>query len=135
MFLHDKLGFGWEEIHDVAEQLEHVHHPDLARRLDKFLGFPAFDPHGDPIPNEEGKMADDPMVKLSEAPQGQSLRVKSVQDSSRPFLQFMEQLQIGLGTRIDVLEKLEFDGSLVILIQKKNKAVVSKAFCDQIWVS
>lgn len=135
VFLHEKLGFGWEEIHDIAEQLEHVQHPELARRLDKYLGCPAFDPHGDPIPNEEGKMVDDPMLKLSDAALGQSYRVKSVADSSKSFLQFMEQMQIGLGTRIEILEKMEYDGSLLIYIQKRNKAVVSKGFSDNIWVS
>lgn len=134
VFLLEKLGYGWEEIHDIAEQLEHVHSDDLADRLDKYLGFPDYDPHGDPIPKANGKIAAIHKTTMMEMESGSSCQVVAVKDTSVEFLQYLEKLGIGIGTRLKVLEKISFDNSLVIQLGKGDKINVSKKFGESILV-
>jgi len=135
VFLHDSLGYQWDEVHDIAEQLEHVHREDIADRLDKFLGFPEYDPHGDPIPKSDGKMPAMPKRTLAEVEPGKSCKVFGVKDTSTPFLQYLHQLDIGIGTKLKVVQKIEFDGSMNLIIGEDKKVTVSKKFVDNILVS
>lgn len=133
-FLHEKLRYSWDEIHEIAEQLEHIQHPDLADRLDKFLGFPKFDPHGDPIPQADGKMAKTSKTTLSELPVGKTSQVVGVKDSSVPFLQYLQKLDVGIGTKITLIETITYDGSLVVKIEKRSQTTVSRRFAENIFV-
>ncbi|HLZ17766.1 MAG TPA: metal-dependent transcriptional regulator [Cyclobacteriaceae bacterium] len=135
VFLHDSLGYQWDEVHEIAEQLEHVHRDDLADRLDKFLGFPEYDPHGDPIPKSDGKMPVMPKRTLAEVEPGKSCKVFGVKDTSIPFLRYLHQLNIGIGTKLKVVENIQFDGSMNLVIGEDKKATVSKKFIDNILVS
>ena len=135
VFLHDKLAFNWDEVHEVAEQLEHINSEKLILRLEKFLGFPKFDPHGDPIPSANGELKHPQRTILSEAEKGKTCQVVGVKDSSSLFLQYLQQINVGIGTKIKIIDKIVFDGSLVISLRKGNQQVVSKKFADNVLVA
>jgi DtxR family Mn-dependent transcriptional regulator len=134
VFLKDKLDYSWAEVHEIAEQLEHIKHEDLADRLDKFLGFPEYDPHGDPIPNASGKLPNESKMTLSETLLGHQCRVVAVKDTSSDFLKYLQQLSIEIGTQLQILEKISFDSSLIIKIGNEVKATVSKKFAESLLV-
>lgn len=134
VFLLDKLGYKWGEVHSLAEQLEHVGDNDLADRLDKFLGHPDYDPHGDPIPKADGKIAEVSKTKLVEAEPGKKYKVVAVKDDSAEFLSYLQKLGIGIGTKLRVIEKIPFDGSLVIQIEKQNNTTISNKFAENVLV-
>lgn len=135
VFLHDKLGFAWDEVHEVAEQLEHIHSEQLILRLEKFLGFPKYDPHGDPIPSASGELGELKRITLSEVEEGKNCHVVGVKDSSALFLQYLQQINIGIGTKIKVLQKIAFDGSLKVSLKKDLQLSVSKKFADNVLVT
>ncbi len=114
VFLVDKLGFAWDEVHEVAEQLEHIKSEKLIIELDKFLGHPKKDPHGDPIPDAKGNFVFSDKVLLSELKLGESGICVGVKDSSTEFLQYLDKNDIALGKEISVLEKESFDHSMLI---------------------
>ncbi|MDN3550591.1 metal-dependent transcriptional regulator [Mucilaginibacter aquaedulcis] len=134
VFLLEKLGYHWDEIHDIAEELEHISDATLADRLDKFLGFPEYDPHGDPIPKANGKVPKPYSVTLTDLKTGDTCRVAAVRDTSSPFLQYLQRLDIGIGTNIQLLEKIPFDNSLVISISGRESTTVSQKFGENILV-
>jgi DtxR family transcriptional regulator, Mn-dependent transcriptional regulator len=134
VFLLEILSYSWDEVHDIAEQLEHAHHPELADRLDKFLGLPKYDPHGDPIPESNGRIANKPRRTLSDMETGKLCQVVGVKDSSTSFLQYLQKLNVGIGTKIKITEKITFDQSLSIVIGKTEKINVSKLFAENIFV-
>ncbi|MBE9585279.1 metal-dependent transcriptional regulator [Mucilaginibacter sp. JRF] len=134
VFLLEKLGYHWDEIHDIAEELEHINDETLADRLEKFLGFPEYDPHGDPIPKANGKMAKPYSVTLAAMKTGSTCQVAAVRDTSSAFLQYLLKLNIGIGTQIQLVEKITFDNSLVISINGKEHTTVSQKFGDNILV-
>ncbi len=125
VFLVEKLGFGWDEIHDIAEQLEHIDSKELTDSLDRFLGSPKFDPHGDPIPDAKGKMPSVSYQKLSEVPLNQSVVMMGVSVHSPAFLQHLDKYQITLGCNLKVLEISEFDKSYGILLNENISLFVS----------
>jgi DtxR family Mn-dependent transcriptional regulator len=135
VFLHDKLQFTWDKVHEVAEQLEHIQSEELISRLEKFLGFPEFDPHGDPIPSANGELAPAKRIILSDVEEGTSCHVVGVKDSSTAFLQYLQQLNIGIGTRIKVVERIKYDGSLNISMKRGQQTAVSKKFADNVLVT
>ena len=106
VFLVEKLGFAWDEVHEVAEELEHIRSEKLINQLDKFLNFPSFDPHGYPIPNAKGEIPTIAKQLLSEIETGKNITCVGVKDTSVDFLQYLNKQQISLGTNIKVLEKL-----------------------------
>lgn len=132
VFLVEKLGYDWDEVHDIAEQLEHIQDEKLAAKLDDFLGNPSFDPHGDPIPGKNGKMPVYASIRLSELDKGNKGKVGSVRDTSTPFLKYLKQLQLGLGSSITVLDKLEFDQSMIISINQGPAQTVSSKMTNNI---
>ena len=134
VFLVEKLGYSWDKIHDIAEQLEHIHSAELIDKLDKFLGFPKVDPHGDPIPDASGNIQQLRQVLLSKMKKGEKGKVVGVKDSSSKFLQYLDAQQIHLGSEIEVTDIIEFDGLLSILLGKKKKATISKMAAQNIFV-
>jgi len=125
-FLFEKLGFTWDEVHEVAEQLEHIQSEKLVEKLDQFLKYPQFDPHGDPIPKSDGELPKMSTTLLSEIKIGQLCNVVAVKDTSVVFLQYLHQLSIGVGTKIKVIDKVEFDGSFFVEVDKKKASVSLK---------
>ena len=113
-FLVEKLAFGWEEVHDIAEQLEHIQSQELTERLSAFLGFPEFDPHGDPIPNKDGVFPRRDNITLDRAKPQSTVIVQGVKDSSTEFLNYIAKLGIQLGDQIKVQSVEEFDRSLLV---------------------
>lgn len=135
VFLLDKLDYRWDQIHEIAEDLEHISNADLADRLDKFLGFPEYDPHGDPIPKANGKLPKTYSVTLADVKEGDTCRVAAVSDTSSSFLQYLVKLNIGIGTQIELIEKISFDQSLVISINGADKTTVSQKFGENILIN
>lgn len=134
VFLLEKLGYKWDEVHNLAEQLEHVGSSELADRLEKFLGFPDYDPHGDPIPKSDGKIAEVFKTMLIEVEPGKQYKVVAVKDTSAEFLNYLQKLGIGIGTRLKVIEKIPFDGSLVVQIGKNANTTISNKFAENVLV-
>ncbi len=116
VFLVEKLNFKWDEVHDVAEELEHIKSTLLIERLDEFLEFPKVDPHGDPIPDQYGNFADLAFIKLSKLKTGEGGTITGVSEHSSPFLKHLEKLGLTLGKRIAVSEIIDFDGSVELSI-------------------
>jgi DtxR family transcriptional regulator, Mn-dependent transcriptional regulator len=135
VFLLEKLGYTWDEVHNIAEELEHISDSTLADRLEQFLGFPEYDPHGDPIPKANGKVPKRFNVNLADVQPGSLLRVVAVRDTSSAFLQYLDKLSIGIGTSLELKEKIAFDHSLVIQIGDNRQATVSQKFGENILVS
>jgi DtxR family Mn-dependent transcriptional regulator len=126
VFLVDKLNFSWDEVHDVAEQLEHIKSPKLINQLDMLLGFPTHDPHGDPIPDKEGNYNKIDKSLLATLLKNESGVCVGVSDSSSEFLQYLDKKGIRLGKEITVLEKEEFDDSLLIKIDNIKISISHK---------
>ena len=124
-FLVNKLGFEWDKVHEVAEDLEHISNKELITRLDEFLGFPAFDPHGDPIPDNKGKIRLIKQVSLSELPLKKTVVVSSVRDQSREMLEMLKHYNISIGSKIKVLRIFDFDGSAEIRVDKNPETIIS----------
>jgi DtxR family Mn-dependent transcriptional regulator len=135
VFLVQKLGFHWDEVHEVAEQLEHINSELLTKKLDDFLGHPAFDPHGDPIPDENGKMKIAGQRYLNSFAKATEGTVVGIKDSSAAFLQYLDKLGIGLGTKVLVKDIIEFDGSMEIMINGEKTLTVSKDTSKNILVN
>ncbi|GGW28864.1 metal-dependent transcriptional regulator [Arenibacter certesii] len=123
VFLVEKLDFSWDEVHEVAEQLEHIKSDKLIDRLDRLLKYPKYDPHGDPIPDKDGGLEERDEKQLSEVPVGAGGICVGVKDSSASFLKFLDKNNIGLGDHIQVLEIEDFDGSLLIGIGENQKQI------------
>lgn len=126
VFLVKKLNFSWDEVHDVAEQLEHIKSKKLINQLDALLGFPTHDPHGDPIPDKDGYINAIDKCLLATLKETETGVCVGVNDSSSEFLQFLDKKGITLGKKIEVLEKEDFDDSLSILIDNKKLSISNK---------
>jgi DtxR family Mn-dependent transcriptional regulator len=134
-FLVEKLGFAWDQVHDVAEQLEHIQSSLLIEKLDEFLGYPSVDPHGHPIPDSNGKVKEVRQLALAEWPLNKKGIVRSVQDGSEAFLQYLSKIGISLGASIVIAERVEFDGSLEIQVNGKKKLFISRESSENLLVS
>jgi DtxR family Mn-dependent transcriptional regulator len=133
VFLVEKLKFHWDEVHVIAEQLEHVQSDELIARLDKYLGSPDFDPHGDPIPDEHGNVKRTEKKLLSELNKKQKGVCVGVKETTPEFLQYLDKKKIGIGAKITVLGKEFFDGSMVIQVGK-DQFFISKKIADNLYV-
>jgi DtxR family Mn-dependent transcriptional regulator len=132
-FLSEKLGFSWDEVHEVAEQLEHIHSEKLINSLDKYLGFPKFDPHGDAIPGANGEMKKLHQKTLSEAGPGIDCKMTGVKDNTSAFLQYVEKTGLSLNCNIRVISRQTFDKLMEIEVNKKI-ITVSQKFAENIYV-
>ena len=120
VFLVEKLDFQWDEVHEIAEQLEHIKSDALIQRLDLFLGYPDFDPHGDPIPDKNCYIKPTEKKLLSKLKKNQQGICVGVKESSAKFLQYLDTRKIGIGSSIKVLEKEDFDQSMTIQVSNKQ---------------
>ena len=135
-FMVEKLEFAWDEVHEIAEQLEHVHSDILIERLDQLLNYPKFDPHGDPIPDKNGKLPALKSILLSEAKAGSSYRITGVGKNSDTFLKYLKKMGLTLGGIIKVKEVEEFDGSMKIqLLDNKAELMLSKEATSNLFVN
>jgi DtxR family Mn-dependent transcriptional regulator len=125
-FLVEKLEFSWDEVHDVAEQLEHIKSEKLINKLDDFLGNPTEDPHGDPIPDAEGRIIKIEKRLLSELEKNQSGICVGVKDTSSDFLKYLDKQEIALGSQIAIIEKESFDNSFKIMVGTKEMMISNK---------
>lgn len=133
VFLVDKLKFHWDEVHVIAEQLEHIQSEELIRRLDNYLGSPDFDPHGDPIPDKDGNIKPTEKKLLSELNKKQRGVCVGVKESSSDFLQYLDKRNITIGTKIHVLGKEFFDGSMIIQVGR-DQFFISKKTAENLYV-
>jgi DtxR family Mn-dependent transcriptional regulator len=134
VFLVQKLKFKWDEVHEVAEQLEHVNSPMLIEQLDKFLDYPKYDPHGDPIPNADGEMESDPSDTLDMLKPGSKCRVICAKDSSSSFLLYLDKIQISLGAIIEILDYFEYDGSYSVSVNNSGAITLSCKVAENIFI-
>ena len=130
VFLVDKLEFSWDEVHDVAEQLEHIKSEKLINKLDDFLGNPKEDPHGDPIPDAHGMIIKVDKKLLSEIEIGQKVICVGVKDTSSEFLQYLDKQKIALGSAIEIISKEDFDASLQLSVDQRELTVSNKIACN-----
>lgn len=133
-FLVDKLQFGWDEVHEVAEELEHISSKKLVDKLDTFLGYPKFDPHGDPIPDSNGVMASIRQFNLIDVKPKTLVEVCSVGSQSAELLELLRHKNIGIGTELQVLRKFEFDHSVEISIKSKPTITLSQQLAQALFV-
>lgn len=132
-FLVEKLEFGWDEVHEIAEQLEHIRSPKLTERLESFLGHPKYDPHGDPIPNAAGVFPERENLTLDQIQPGHSVLVKGVKDTSPEFLRYIRKLNIDLGNTITVDHVEGFDRSMQVRTEQ-DQLMLSALAASNIYV-
>ena len=133
MFLVEKMNFGWENVHEIAEQLEHIHSETFFDKMDEILNYPKFDPHGEPIPDKEGNIIAQDLKKLSECSIGQSVIFTAVTITDDDFLTFLNIKNLELGKEIEILEIEKFDKSMTVKISDTS-TILSKIVCDKILV-
>ncbi|MBL7814474.1 MAG: metal-dependent transcriptional regulator [Saprospiraceae bacterium] len=134
VFLCDKLGYSWDECHDLAEQLEHIQSPDLIDRLDTFLGKPKFDPHGDPIPDRDGNYAKRQQVRLDEMLIGDRGVMVGVHEHSSAFLQHLDRVGLVLAVQVEVLEVFDFDKSVKIRLNGLQELLISNKVSENVFI-
>lgn len=134
MFLSQIMKFGWEEVHEIAEELEHIKTGKLFDRMDEILGFPTTDPHGSPIPDKEGNFTTSDYEKLSEMPVGSVVIIKALRESSADFLQYLNKKSIKLNTKITIEHIERFDGSYTVSYDGISGVVLGKSVCDRLMV-
>jgi len=135
VFLLEKLKFKWDEVHEMAEQLEHVQSDELTNRLEEYLDFPRFDPHGDPIPDKDGNVVEMVQQNLSELAVGDKAILVRLNQDSDDFLKYLDSVGLTLKTAIEVLEKYPYDGSMELLINKSTKQTISKKVSENLLVA
>ncbi len=133
MFLVEKMGFGWENVHEIAEQLEHIHSEVFFDKMDEILNYPKVDPHGEPIPDKDGNVIQPDFKKLSKCQENEIVELASVTTSSEEFLSFLNKRNLSLGTEIIVLQKEDFDHSIKVSYNGQEENF-SKTVCDRLLV-
>lgn len=133
-FLAEKLKFTWDEVHEVAEHLEHVSSKKLIDKLDEFLGFPRVDPHGDPIPDQDGKIETSRQVCLLDLPFNKTAVVSHVSDQSTEILELLKHKNIGIGTKLEVKKKFSFDNSMEVKAGRQPVFTISEQLAKNIFV-
>jgi DtxR family Mn-dependent transcriptional regulator len=135
VFLYEKLKFSWNEVHDIAEQLEHIKSNELIDRLDNFLGKPKFDPHGDPIPSKTGKIEHHKTIPLNDAKFDEKYVIAGVSEHSDNFLAYLNETNLILGQKLMIKKVIAFDQSMQVLINKKDLVFISHEVAKNILVS
>jgi len=133
-FLAEKLKFNWDEVHEVAEQLEHVSSKKLIDKLDEFLSFPKFDPHGDPIPDTNGKMETGKQIGLPELPLNKPAKICYIANQSAVLLEHLHDKKINIGSSVVVKRKFTYDDSLEIKLDSKLLMTISGQLAKNIFV-
>lgn len=133
-FLVQIMGLGWEEVHDIAEQLEHVESERFFNRIDEMLGKPKVDPHGEPIPDVNGKIAARNHISLSQVKEGGSAKITAVANDEKTFLDHLNSKGLQIGDTVTVKKKEPFDGSVTIALKGKKETILSHLVAERIWV-
>lgn len=133
-FLSQKLGFSWEEVHEIAEELEHVSNEKLINKLDAFLGFPRTDPHGDPIPDARGKIFQPRQVSLATLSEKKIAIVTQIGNQSPQVLEMLDEKNISIGSRIQVIKKYPFDESMEVRTDNKHQSYLTKELSQNIFI-
>lgn len=134
MYLVEKMGFGWEEVHSIAEQIEHIDSPLFFERMDKILNYPRLDPHGSPIPDEKGEIENLTNKPLSTYAKGEKVRIVALTNSSVDFLDFLNSRNLQLGTIVKIMEVEMYDNTMVVQYENRNREVLSAKVCEQLLV-
>lgn len=134
-FLVEKLQFKWDEVHELAEELEHINSTELVDRLDKFLGFPKYDPHGDPIPDANGRIKTDELKPISSLLITEGGIIMGVREHMPQFLQYLEKMKLTIGNRIKVLEIADYDQSMLIQLNHEHNFSISRDVAKNILVT
>ena len=135
MFLVEQMGFGWDEVHDIAEQVEHVKAPAFFDRMDELVGFPTVDPHGSPIPDAQGNVLEIDCVKLSECAVGDKVSLVGLSQSSKSLLTFLDSHGIALGHTFDIRAVEPFDGSMTVAHEGASDQTFSLKVCERLLVN
>lgn len=134
MFLVEKMDFGWDEVHEIAEQVEHIKAPAFFDRMDKLMDFPKVDPHGSPIPDKEGNIIDHNYKKLSECQAGDRVRLVALNHSSKEFLKFLDSREISLKLELEINAIESFDKSMLVSYTNHPSETLSQKVCDRLLV-
>jgi DtxR family Mn-dependent transcriptional regulator len=134
MFLVEKMHIGWEDVHDIAEQIEHIQSPVFFEKMDELLGYPKVDPHGSPIPDKSGKIVWKQYNKLSDCREGETVKLAAVINTSSDFLKFLNNREMKLGVKIKIRSIEPFDKSMVVSYGKRQAEVLSNVVCERILV-
>lgn len=134
MFLVDKLKLGWEDVHDIAEQIEHIQSPVFFDKMDELLGYPKVDPHGSPIPDKNGKVVWKEYNKLSDCKVGETVKLAAVINTSSDFLKFLNTREMRLGVKIKIKSIEPFDKSIIVSYGKRHAEALSNVVCERLLV-
>ena len=134
MYLVEKMGFGWEQVHEIAEQIEHIQSPEFFAKMYELLGYPKLDPHGSPIPDKNGKMVWSAYSKLSECKKGDTVKITAVINTSEEFLKFLNSREIHIGLKLKIKSIEPFDNSMVVTYDKRNAETLSQIVCERLLV-
>lgn len=135
VFLVNNLNYAWDEVHVLAEQLEHIKSDTLIDKLEVYLNFPTHDPHGDPIPDKNGNVKLQEKVLLSDAKQHVLYKIANVKDNSKSLLQFLDKHSLTINSELTVLDKFDFDDSVTVKLQQGNTLTLSKKVCENVFVT
>jgi DtxR family Mn-dependent transcriptional regulator len=134
MFLVQNMGFGWEDVHEIAEQMEHIHSPVFFEKMDELLGYPKLDPHGSPIPDKNGKMEWKQYNKLSECKTGDTMKLAAVIDTTVEFLKFLNSRELKLGLKVKIKSIEPFDRTMIVSYGKRLSETLSHTVCERLLV-
>ena len=134
LFLSKVMGLGWEEVHDIAEQIEHIQSDLFFDRIDEMLGHPKFDPHGEPIPDVNGKLPVFKATQLSEGAVNKKYKLTGVLNHETAFLKFLDSVGLSIGSVIVIKDIQDFDRSMSVLLNNKNKTIFSQTVCENLLV-
>jgi DtxR family Mn-dependent transcriptional regulator len=134
MFLVQKMGFGWEDVHPIAEQIEHIQSPLFFEKMDEMLGFPKLDPHGSPIPDKNGKLVRKEYTKLSECKVGATVKLSAVINTSGEFLKFLNSRELSLGLKLKIKSVEPFDKTMLVSYSKRQFENLSHVVCERLLV-
>ena len=134
MYLVEKMGFGWEQVHEIAEQIEHIKAPKFFTKMDELLNYPKLDPHGSPIPDKNGKIVSKAYSKLSEIKKGDTVKVSAVINASDEFLKFLNSREIHLGLKMKIKSIEPFDNTMIVSYDKRPKETLSNIVCQRLLV-
>ena len=134
MFLVNKMGFGWEEVHEIAEQVEHIHAPKFFDRMDEMMGHPLLDPHGSPIPDKHGRIQEINFLTLSKCKVGQQVILAALTNSSTEFLEFLNSRNLSLGKELKIISIETYDQSMVVTYDGHPSETLSEKVCERLLV-
>lgn len=135
MYLVEKMGFGWEEVHEIAEQIEHIQSPVFFEKMDELLGYPKVDPHGSPIPDAHGNIAADHYIRLSDCKEGDVVTFMAVQHTSEDLLRFLNSRKMSLGLDLKIQRVEPFDHSMTVSYKGRRSEALSRQVCEKLLVS